>query len=136
MATKREQELLAKVDELENVNNILAFDLEWERLSSQKRLAYFVHANRKNGKNNGKTQPGKVRGLKTSQENRGKIPTDAFGARQGSQGFGINSYIISLIEKSKFDKINATTISQMSGGIYSKGRVQAHLNWMKKKGLI
>lgn len=135
MATKRENELLAKVQELEKAHDNLMFDLDWQKRIVEKRFEYFRLGNRKNGNGKRGTQLRKVRGTKQAQETR-KIAKDAFGQREGSQGFALNAFIIPLIERGRYSAINADTLTQMSGGQFSKGRVQGHLNWLKRKGLI
>jgi hypothetical protein len=66
----------------------------------------------------------------------GKIAVDAFGNRENTQGHLMNTFIIDLINREKYDSINAGTLSQMSGGQITRGRFQSHLRWLKKRGLL
>jgi hypothetical protein len=138
-ASKREMELADRVAELEAVNERLALDLEWEKLNSQKLLAEIALAGKKNKKESSGTQPakkqGKAKGEGTAQV-KSKIPVDALGARQGTQGAALNSFIIPLIEKGKYEDINAANLSAMSGGKFTKGRFSDHLGWLRRKNLL
>jgi hypothetical protein len=135
-ATKREQELLAKVEELEKAHENLMFDLDWQKLIVQKRFEYFLMSNRKNGKGKRGPQQGRKMGTKQGTENRDKLPVDAFGNRQGTQGSVLNSFIVPLIERGQVDKLKPEILSQMSGGQFSKGRFADHLRWLRRHNYI
>jgi len=144
--TKREKELEAKVEELEKVNETIAFDLDWEKLSAQKRLAVCALANKKNRrgkrgtepkqpwhktpKRERKAQPGQVTQIRST------VTRDAFGNRLGSQGYELNSYILPLIEQGKLTRIKPQILSQMSGGRFSPARFRDHLGWLKRHNFI
>ena len=129
-------ELEKKVEELEKANNILAFDLEWERLSTQKRLEVCASANRKNKKVTRKTQQVRKQAGNGSAQVHEKIERDAFGQRVNTLSHQMNVPIIALIEKEKYDRIQPEILSQMTGGQIPVERFKPHLGWLKKKGLI
>jgi hypothetical protein len=128
--TKREQELEDRVAYLEEANDRLLQDLEWERLSAQKLMPAMTQANKKAQKISSRAQTAKKQAKAQS------VDRDAFGQRLDTLGHKMNAPIIALIEKGQYEKINPETLSQMIGGQVPASRFRDHLGWLRRKNLL
>jgi hypothetical protein len=127
-------ELEERVHELEETNSRISLDLEWERLLGLKRMqAMAMSRKSRRGTQKAKKQG---HGNGTKKVKAGPIPVDAFGQREGTQGHRMNAPIISLIEREQYCKIKPEILSQMTGGQWTASRFQAHLSWLRRRGLL
>jgi hypothetical protein len=118
-----------QIDNLEVANHNLAMDLAWEKMVNQKLMAQIALT-----KPVKKVAKLKVAVAKAEKAKEAKF--DALGQHFGNERAELNTYIIPLIEKGMYSKINAESLSAMSGGQFSVSRFKNHLSLLRRINLI
>lgn len=128
-------ELEKRVEELEQVEENLRFELEWQKVMYTKRLlACAPHKKAyKRGTHQRKTN------VTPKPSNRVKDPMvrDCFGQRLDTKvSQTMNMLICRLIEKGRYSYLSPDRLSQMTGGTVTPGRFREHLNWLKRQNYL
>ena len=137
MATKKEQELAARVQELELINDNLLFDFEWQKASTQNVLRTFAQLCKKTKGRKRGAHLKKVQGTaKGEGQARVKRERDAFGNAVGTQGHLLNSFIVPLIERGRWTGFGQRFSQQDVRGRIPASRFRDHLGWLRRHNYI